>query len=273
MADTTYSVRISDEEQERLKNLVSESGLSNKEFFTNLLSTYELQRAKETAPIISADIEELETLTRRINGIFVNVAERLSTLQRDTAEQMNQAQESNASTIELLHQRINDLEQDRLEDEQRIQGFIADKEQAESRVGELQQRLKEMEAATADKQALIVEYIAKLDTQTSIVNEFKQAADGAKAIERENSELAVKVKELQSRLDTQNFERDKQLFELERQHNEAATEANNRIIELERQQTKELQALQSEYSVKLTEYETTVRELLEQIQGKSKANK
>jgi len=250
MADTTYSVKISEEDQERLKNLVGESGMSSKEFFTNLLSIYELQRAKELAPIITADVEELETLTRRINGIFVNVAERVNTLQRDTAEQMRQAQDTNTGTIELLQQRISGLEEERLQDEQRIQGFISDKELAESRTDELQHRIKDMEAAAVDKQALIDQYKEKLDTQTGIVNEYKQAADEAKAIQRENNELEAKIKEQQAQLDALGLERDRQVIELERQH------------------TRELQALQAEYSGKLNEYESTVRGLLDQLQGK-----
>jgi len=93
MADM-YSVRLGEEEREKLGRLVNESGLSGKEFFSELLSAYELQKAKTSAPFIAEDIKELEVITRRINSIYVNVVERVNSLSKASDEQMQHIQKS-----------------------------------------------------------------------------------------------------------------------------------------------------------------------------------
>jgi len=268
MADTTYSVKISEEDQERLKALVNESGFSNKDFLIHLLSIYELQKAMETTPILTADIKELETLTHRINAIFVNISERIATLQHDSAEQLKQARETSAGTIGVLQQRIKDLEQERAETETRVQASITEQAQAEQQTASLRQRVKELEAAANDKQALIEEYKNKLDTQMSIVSEYRQTSEAARAIQEKNAELTAAINDQQARLDTLGIERERAIsalgIEQDRAINALERKHTQEIQTLQAEHSKKLNELQNEYSKKLNEYENKVSSLLEQ---------
>lgn len=264
MADsTTYSVKVSDETQEKLKILVEQSGLNNKEFFTTLLSMYELQQTRTNTPILSQDIDELETLTKRINSIFVNVGERFNTLQKINTETLEQSKATNNSTIELLQQRIKTLETDRLDDEDRIKLFISDKERAEQQNVDLQSRIKELEQATEDKQALINEYKEKLDTQTGIVKEYRQASEENKTLQRQNIELAKQIEEQRKEnlllSDKMDEKKTKHTEDLKRQQDTLNIEHEKAILELECRHQKELQESQELYNDK-------VKSLLERLE-------
>ena len=159
----TYSVKISADDQSKLKRFVEESGLSNKDFFAQLLSCYELNQVKAATPIIGADVDELETLTRRINNIIIGISERIHTLELEANDKVRQAQESNAATIKLLEKRLTELEQAHQDEDANLQSALSDKAAAERMVAGLNQRVAELEAVLSDKQALI-------DAQTSIVS-------------------------------------------------------------------------------------------------------
>jgi len=264
MADITYSVKVSEEVQERLKTLVNDSGLNNKDFFINLLSIYETQKAKEITPVLAADIEEMESLTRRINGIFVNVSERLNTIQQQNADQLRQTQDNSNGTIELLQQRIKSLEQDRAEDESRLQTFIDEKEQAETRAAELQASIKMLEESATDKQALIEEYQNKNDTLTSIVNEYKAASEENRTLQSESIEYKRKIDELEAQIKSLRERADERATrhteDIERLKDTLNIEHEKAILELRTEHQKELQEQQELYNDK-------VKSLLERLEA------
>lgn len=263
MPDITYSVKVSEQDQDRLKALVNESGLNNKDFFINLLSIYEIQKAKETTPILTADIEELETLTRRINGIFVNASERINTLQREGTEERERQAETSQSTIALLQQRIDGMKQDSLHDEERIQGFIQDKERAEQHAAELQSRIKEFEQAAKDKQLLIEEYKSKNDTLTSIVDEYKAASEENKKLQSKNAEFTRKIEGLETQIKSLNEKSEERATiyaaELERLKDTLNIEHEKSMLELRTEHQRELQTQQELYNDK-------VKSLLERLE-------
>jgi vacuolar-type H+-ATPase subunit C/Vma6 len=80
MADTTWGVKVSEDLKEKIAKALQDSDMSGKEFIEALLQTYEIQKIKESQPVIKADFDELQTLTSRINGIYANIAERIESM-------------------------------------------------------------------------------------------------------------------------------------------------------------------------------------------------
>ena len=270
MADITYSFKTDEETREQIKHLIDESGISGKDFFGNLLSAYELGKVKEGSPLLTADIDELESLTKRINTIFINIGERVNTLQAEHAEQLRQSQESGSSTIELLQLRIKTLESDRLCDEERIQSIIEDKEQAENQSSGLHSRINELEETIQDKNSLIGEYKEKLDTLTSIANEYRAASGENPQLKSKIIGLTAQIQDYQekidqisSRLDEKSAEYAEQLI---KQQDALSITHERNMLELERKHQRELQEQQERHSRKLNEYENKVKNLLEQMQ-------
>lgn len=270
MADITYSFKTDEETKERIKQLIEESGISGKDFFGNLLSVYELEKVKSGIPLLSADIGELESLTKRINAIFINIGERVNTLQTECAEQVRQSKENSNSTIELLQQRIRSLENDRLHDEERIQLFVADKEQAEGQASGLQSRISELDETIKDKNSLIGEYKEKLDSLTSIVSEYKAASEENQKLKSEVAELMAQNKDFLNQIELLsskiNESASNHVEQLKRQQDTLTIEHEKILLQLERKHQKELQEQQERHIQKIDEYENKVKDLLEQLQ-------
>jgi predicted DNA-binding protein len=57
--DATWSVRITEELNERLSSLISDSGLNSKDFINQLIQSYELKDAARLQLLSSIYVEEL----------------------------------------------------------------------------------------------------------------------------------------------------------------------------------------------------------------------
>jgi len=268
MADNTYSVKVNEETQERLRASLEASGLNNKDFFVHLLSVYELQKSKEAAPILAADIDELEALTRRVNTIFINIAERINTVRDEGAERLRKAQADSSGTIELLRRSIQGFEDGRLRDEERIQQHIQDKERAEQKAVGLESRVSTLEQAAVDKQALILEYKSKNDALSSMVAEYKAAAEENKSLRQDKSDFSRKIDELEKLAESLDCKFEEQAFrhegELDRLKEALAFEFDKKTLELEKAHQRKLQEQQELYNDK-------VRSLLERFEANQPA--
>lgn len=76
MSDVTFGVKVSEEMKNELSQLMKEHTLSGKEFMGMLLASYRLDKAKEETQFFESDIIELQNLTKRIYGIFLNMTEK-----------------------------------------------------------------------------------------------------------------------------------------------------------------------------------------------------
>lgn len=76
MGDVTFGVKVSEEMKNKLSQLMKEHTLSGKEFMSMLLASYHLDKAREETQLFESDIVELQNLTKRIQGIFLNMTEK-----------------------------------------------------------------------------------------------------------------------------------------------------------------------------------------------------
>lgn len=76
MSDVTFGVKVSEEMKNELSQLMKEHTLSGKEFMSMLLASYHLDKAREETQLFESDIVELQNLTKRIQGIFLNMTEK-----------------------------------------------------------------------------------------------------------------------------------------------------------------------------------------------------
>jgi len=105
---TTWSVKMTDTLKEKIAGSLQESGLTGKEFMEVLLNTYE--QVKKDRPEITPDLDELETLTKRICAIYVNVGERITTLLNDKDNSYKTLVTEKTDLARTLQKRITELE-------------------------------------------------------------------------------------------------------------------------------------------------------------------
>jgi len=193
--------------KQKIVDTIAQTGLSSQDFITELIQTYELKKTQEIMPGIQSDVEELQNLTRRINAIFINTAERLKTQQDIMHHELDKKLLEKETTIEEQKEQINKLEKKIQELERANAALEAAKREAEKKLEDLQ------EANTVLK-SLVREYEAKNASmqeeikQLNIHREENQTLRSELArVTEENKEYAAKVEKLTA--EVQRLEQDK----------------------------------------------------------------
>lgn len=167
MADNNmFSVRLEEQDKEKLLQMMQESGRSNKEFMGVLLSAYELNKAKIEIPDLAKDIEGLQALTQRINDYYVNIGKRIEDTQKSKDLQYTKE-------IYLYKNRIDVL---KAENEKLNADFEALQQTYNSTCGNIEEYKKQLEQLVQiqeSNKALIKEYQSKIDTLSGIIEEYK----------------------------------------------------------------------------------------------------
>ena len=130
MADTTYAVKVNEDVRERLQKLVEDSGQSSKDFFADMVSQFELMNARKQVPVLAADIDELVKLTTRINNIFINVGERVLSMQESQQLEFKNEVKEKENLIGLLQKQIETLNHELAQREERVASALNDAKEA-----------------------------------------------------------------------------------------------------------------------------------------------
>jgi len=254
MAENPLAIRVSEETKELFNRLAETSNFENKgEFLNRLLTLYQSEKMKDNVSTLKPAVEAVETLTDRLLEILNGTGAMILTKDEKHREELERQQLSFEETRMLLQQRITALEEDYAVNEERIQAFISDKENAGAKADELQGQIKQLENAIEDKTALVNEYKEKNDTLNSIIAEYKASAS-------ENKKLSNDVNILQQ----ENIGLQRQIEEL---INEQARQAELR----ERDQEHLRNSLTLEKETALLELKTQCQNRLEEQQTKHAA--
>ncbi|MEG0014295.1 MAG: hypothetical protein RR744_04280 [Cellulosilyticaceae bacterium] len=76
MADVTFGVKVPEEMKIELSDIMKNTDLSGKEFMNMLLTAYKLESNKKQQNFYAQDIEELQRLLNRIQGIYLNLGQK-----------------------------------------------------------------------------------------------------------------------------------------------------------------------------------------------------
>ena len=266
----TWAVKIEEEEKERLSELIEQSGLSSKDFLSTMVTAYELSKAKETNPLLTQDIEELQRITNRTNTIFANIGERIQTLLNTKDEEYKKLMEEKQTTITLLTEKNTELKIIKEEQEQKIITNNAT-------IEELNIKLQNEQELKETSQSLAEEYKQKINVIETEIKEHK-------AIREENKTLQAQINEQATQIHNTSLENEKlqlkqatlenELKEIKQKHTEEIKALNDTLT---LQSNKEKLKIQEEYQNKLQEiqdqYNKKVQELLEKLENKEKVEK
>lgn len=122
--DSIFSVRINEDLKNKFLELAEEEGVNNKEFMDLIIKSYEMNKAVVSSNYIKGDIEELQSIIKRILDIYMNIADKSSlritecknnyvaALQKEEERTFasNKAQEALKEELEALKNDKNNLE-------------------------------------------------------------------------------------------------------------------------------------------------------------------
>jgi hypothetical protein len=268
--DSTWSVRIPDEMKEKISGMISESGLNSKDFLAQIIQIYELKQVKDLQPLMESDIDELSAITGRINNIFINIGNRITSYLRQKDDENHLKLTEKSEMLELFHKKIKEQGENLLEYQNRVNVLEKENEEVSIRFAQLN------EICEANK-ALLAEYKDKSDTLLELLNENKEYKG---IIENLKSELSAK-KELQQllKIKSQEYEASisnlKNQLQASEQEFKIALQKEQELFQLNKD--KEILQLKTEYQQKMElahqSYSDKTKELLLLIEEMQKPAK
>ena len=274
---TTWSVKMTDGLKEKIAGSLQESGLTGKEFMEVLLNTYE--QAKKDRPEITPDLDELETLTKRICAIYVNVGERITTLLNDKDNSYKALVTEKTDLARTLQKRITELENS-LKEKITIAKELAaekDKIQEEKINLELRQQneIRQLAEINQSNKSLIEEYRQKNDTLTGLLAEYEtyrnQIQELKKEINLEKIKRAGAEDKLKKAEDALGKTKEKLSQTEERHKAEVENIINQQSFEKEKALLQQEKTLRNELQAVREESNNKIRTLLDEIENTNKA--
>ena len=266
MGDLTWSVKMSEDLKEKIAGKLQESGLTGKEFMESLLGAYELQNVKEIRPEIAPDLQELESLSKRLCSIYVNIGERITSLLTDKENYYKEILKEKDELIKSQEEKIKELEAIRKELEKKAiqlekERDLISKEKKKLEVS-FQNELKQLTEITQSNKALIDSYKQKnyslteqlvdLETykrQNQVLKaELEQERDNRKDAQVSNREAQEELKRTRDSLLQVEEQFKDQIKSLREQCN---YEKDRALLEQEKALRNEIQLLREEYNVKV----------------------
>lgn len=283
MAQETWGLKLDADLKEKVQDIIKKDFDSSKEFMEQLVSMYELHELKQEENVLTSEVEELESLTRRINGIFINANAKINTMLHDKDIRADQQVELKQKLIERLQGDIVRVEQEK-EEISNVNDILVNSNR--NYTEEVNQLIK----SNTTLEQLMAEYREKNDTLTGLLADYKQDREQNKSLQGQNRELkdqlheinvvateqAKQIIETDKKLQDQADKHLNELQELSRKNSDeldtikrkAEIDANMTILELQKEQQAKVQTLQEKHNAEIEQYQAKYKELLEQMEQK-----
>lgn len=249
-----FQGKVSDDLYDRLEQLKSEAGGTHAEFLERMANAYELHKVKQGDNLLSSEVEELESLTARINRIMINANEKINSALRDKDLSNEEKQSANEELIARLRKDLESLkESNKVITEQLTE--------ATKNNTELTLKLQEAEEQSTLAKDLVAEYKEKNDNLTSIIAEYKQDRETNKQLVSEISTLKEKLSEVENKANSEMQKVESLIKEKEKMQQDYS----NKVVEL---QDKHKQALEQAEALKDIEVSKAALKAKEDAQTK-----
>lgn len=103
MKDVTFGVKVPEDFKDHINELMKDSGLVGREFMQQLVDSYLLDQNKQAVPEMAEEIKELQSLTHRINEMYLYLGTRfqnITSLSEKEKQTMDEAIENNKLSYE-----------------------------------------------------------------------------------------------------------------------------------------------------------------------------
>jgi chromosome segregation ATPase len=274
---TTWSVKMTDGLKEKIAGSLQESGLTGKEFMEVLLNTYE--QVKKDRPEITPDLDELETLTKRICAIYVNVGERITTLLNDKDNSYKTLVTEKTDLARTLQKRITELENALKEKITIAKELAAEKDKIQEEKINLdlrqQREIQQLAEINQSNKSLIEEYRQKNDTLTGLLAEYEtyknQIQELKKEVNLEKIKRAGAEDKFKKAEDALNKNKEK-LFQTEERYKvQIESIIEQQSFEKEKALLEQEKSLRNELQAEREEYNNRIKALLDEIEARNKA--
>ena len=292
MADVTWGVKVSEELKQQITELVDKEGIQSKDFIQQMVNTYTLEKVKQSIPAMAEDLKELQTLTQRINNIYLNLGYRIENISKTQREEFTGALATKDTIIQGLQEKVNALNDkyDLFKDAYKTE--TEEKKEALDRITELTGIVETLNALVAEYkeknntlQGIVTEYKGykekndtlrtAMDTQNNRIRDLEydlqEATQSVSKFKVENTGLKDEFKTKIDSLNTQHGQQLEKnhtecLMQLQNQKDKAENALNKALLEQEKQLQEKLQHVQEKHVKEIEQYQVKYKELLEKME-------
>lgn len=287
MADRTWSVKVSDEFGEKVKQMIEFSGDNAKEWFEKVVAVAEVHHLKEDASDYKEDLTELEVHTTRMYELVANMVRRAAVLKEATERELLGKIEQKDTIIDTFQAKVKEANE-------QVEQATSSQKQIEEEKQALLKEMEEMSTTHENNQSLIVAYKEKIELLQGQVNEYQayqeenrslkeQIEQQAKQHQSQLSELSAQIESKQQELSSlqkemQTLQKEMQTLEInhqaemERVTEKKELEKDKALLQLEKEYQAKIQELNEAHHEKLNELYKTQDELRQSYEGSLKRN-
>ena len=276
MKDVTFGVKVPEELRDEINEMMKGSGLVGREFMQQLVDSYLLDKNKQGIPEMAEEIKELQSLTHRINEMYLYLGtrfENIASLNKKDKEDMDQLIADNKQSYE---KDIGDYKGKIKKSEEQVEEFKQEIAIIEKSNKKLSIKVDELNSYNENYKELNNQYKEK-------ISELTNKIDSLKPLEEENSKLTStnhqlqeandnlasdlwfakrEIEKLNNQLLKNQKETERHVLHLKDQHH---LEKQTTILELQLKHQKNVEALNSKMTSMQEEYHDKLKQLIFQI--------
>lgn len=200
MADVTFGVKVSEEMKIELSDIMKNTDLSGKEFMNMLLTAYKLESNKKQQNFYAQDIEELQRLLNRIQGIYLNLGQKTEFIIEERLQDGQNIVEEKESQLTELLGKIETLEKT-LEDKEKML------EESKKNIDEMNKNhlsmineLDDLKKQLKNNQLLYDKYESEIKQLQQTIERFKRLELEIEERNQENQKLKTRNDEMASEM-------------------------------------------------------------------------
>ncbi len=286
--DSILSVRISEELKEKFQSLAEVEGINNKEFMDLIIRNYELNKAATGTDFIKSDVDELQSITKRILDIYINMIEKSKVKNSEIVNNFKGTLDEEANKNEKLKENIESIKKEiedlkahnkELKDSLREQKELLEKEREDIKGYKelnimLKDKVNELNAYKNESESLrainrnMEDNLRNLEREKeSCINKLNEELNHSAALEEEITDMKNSYENKIVQI-TEEFSR-----ELRLKDDEIRISMQKEVLQKEEECRKEVWSMKSHYDDKISKLIDDKEQLLLKIRDHINNNK
>lgn len=227
MAETkVFGVKVPEGLHAEASKLQKEFG-TGEDFLKELISIYVVDKTKQQLPEVAEDLKELQSLNRRTNDLFLNIAGRIESMKSDKDNEYKCAVENKESIIVALQTKINSFKIEKEDLISRNKVLVNHNDTISKEVSQLTNMYK-------DNKALVEEYSNKNENLLKQLEKYQKYPEEVKLL----NENMINLQKVNTDLNGKIFMKSQLNDDLIKKSNELNSKLTNVKIEHDEEITK-----------------------------------
>ena len=276
MKDVTFGVKVPEELRDQINEIMKGSGLVGREFMQQLVDSYLLDKNKQEIPEMAEEIKELQSLTHRINEMYLYLGTRFQNI-------MNLSEKEKKDMDQVVIK-------NKLSHEEDIKKYKEQVKNIEEKMVALQQKYSQIEKTKKELDTKLTEIKGYNENYKELNGQYKnnitkltEKLENLKPLKEENIQLLVANKKLQENNDSlasdlwfakrENEKLNEQLVKNKKEYERYVShlkdqqhlEKQTTVLELQLENQKNVEKLNTKMAAMQEEYHDKLKQLIFQI--------